>query len=192
VFHGEIVIHVFKIRGARFHASLWDRLSGLASPLFTGLRQSSRNLPFLEQLGALGNIATVYDPSEFLPMLNRDAHPAHRPLPPVMSVISASKSSYVGYAFIEEQRAAYASLVSTADVIAIIGIRVREHDAHLWNPLVNAQGRVYYCSGQTAGLDYGKWAERHRSRKDDVIWPGYFADHFDDICQIAGLRSPER
>jgi len=58
-------------------------------------------------------------------------------IPPVMSYFEPQKTTSAGRSFIEGQHTIWAQLVSQAEVVGVVGIRVREQDIHIWEPLKN-------------------------------------------------------
>jgi hypothetical protein len=40
---------------------------------------------------------------------------------------------------------------ASAEAIIIVGVRVREHDVHVWHPIASSPAAVTYCSGSSAG-----------------------------------------
>ena len=50
--------------------------------------------------------------------------------------------------FIQEQRDRTKELIAAADLVVIVGVRVRKHDNHLWEPLSQAAGKLLYCAGK--------------------------------------------
>jgi hypothetical protein len=108
-------------------------------------------------------------------------------LPPVMSYFVPSKQTTSGIDFINEQRKRYKDLVGEADNIAIIGLKVREHDKHIWEPLANTKAKLIYCSGKEGADEFSKWVSEHRTGKNDVVLRGFFKECFDELCQCVKL-----
>jgi len=123
-----------------------------------------------------GKMKVISNPNEYSHKINNEA------IPPVMSYFEPQKSTSSGVHFIKEQRARWNSLVQNSDIIAIVGIRVRERDSHIWEPLKNASGKIIYCSGKTGAQEFSEWHNNYRDGKDDKTLNGYFADQFDALC----------
>ncbi len=107
--------------------------------------------------------------------------------PPVMSYFDPSKFTTSCSNFIIEQRKRYRELVLNAEKIAIVGLRVREHDNHIWNPLKQTSATIYYCSGKSAGDEFEKWRKKSRPNSNDEIYKMYFREGFNTIFSKLGL-----
>ena len=130
-----------------------------------------------------GRVICLSDPAEFKARIENDA------FPPVMSYFEPQKRTTSCENFINSQRERLAALVSNASAIGLIGIRVRPDDGHIWDPLSEAKGRLVYCSGTRAAVEFEKWAGEVRSQANDMVLGGYFADSFDELCSVLGLAS---
>lgn len=142
-----------------------ESVKGLASAIsFAGLNVQTN-----------GPIIGIRDTNTFQQRIQNDA------FPPVMSYFEPSKRTTSGANFIEAQRKRFIDLVNEAEKIAIVGLRVREHDKHIWEPLSKTKAKLIYCSGKSAGEEFSKWLEKNRNEKNDVILNSYFQDEFDNI-----------
>lgn len=128
-----------------------------------------------------GDIKLISNPQEHNYRINNDA------VPPVMSYFEPQKNTSAGVSFIKGQRERWSQLVSQSKVIAAIGIKIRERDSHICNPLKNTPGRIVYCGGNTGGQEFAVWHEKYRPGKDHMICQGYFADEFDSLCNELGI-----
>lgn len=128
-----------------------------------------------------GPIEVIADPHQFQERVNNDA------FPPVMSYFEPSKETTSGVSFIESQRKRFAELVSEASIIGIVGLRVRTHDEHIWEPLAQASAKIVYCSGKSSGEEFKIWTDENRPNNTDIILPYYFSDCFDELCSRVGL-----
>ena len=128
-----------------------------------------------------GPIIVIGDPAQHRARIEQDA------MPPVMSYFETAKRTTSGASFIDGQRARWHELAACATVLVIVGVRVREHDNHIWDPISASGARVVYCAGATAALEYEAWAGVNRPGRDDVVLRGYFADEFGTLCAHAGL-----
>ena len=106
---------------------------------------------------------------------------------PIMCYIEPDKRSQSGVSFIRRQWSRFETLVSSASVVAIIGVNVRCRDAHIWGPLAETPARIVYCAGASAARHYSVWAEEHRPNRGDTLLLGDFEDEFDTICDAVGL-----
>ncbi len=127
-----------------------------------------------------GPVRVIADSREFQRRIQEDA------FPPVMSYFEPQKRTTAGASFIESQRERWRCLARNAETIAIVGVRVRPRDTHIWAPLEATNARIVYCSGRTGATEYRTWAEE-RSHNRDVVLNGYFAEALDDILGELGI-----
>lgn len=130
-----------------------------------------------------GPVVAVDEPREFWLRIRTQA------FPPVMSYFEPSKFTTSGANFIQEQRSRLQELIADADKIAMVGIAVRDQDAHIWSSLASATAPIYYCSGKSSKAAFEAWAAKNRSAKSvvDVISEKYWNDDFDSICNHLDL-----
>lgn len=128
-----------------------------------------------------GRVVAVANRREFWDRIRKDA------FPPVMSYFEPSKRTTSGVNFINAERERFAELVSGAEVIGIVGLRVRAHDVHIWEPLAHASARLVYCAGSRSGREFADWGNEKRPGNQDTIIPHYFADGFEQLCSCIGL-----
>lgn len=149
-----------------------ESVKGLASAVsFAGLNVQTN-----------GPIIGIRDATIFHQRIQNDA------FPPVMSYFEPSKRTTSGANFIQEQRKRYEDLVNKAEKILIVGLRVREHDEHIWKPLSNAKATLIYCSGNSASEEFKKWANKNRNGKVDKVLAQYFSESFDQIIEELELN----
>ncbi len=122
-----------------------------------------------------GPVRPVFEPNEFRARICNGA------FPPVMSYFDRKKRSTSGASFIAAQHSRFEEAVLSCSRIAIIGLKVRPRDRHIWGPLARTSGRLIYCSRETAAKRFKNWAKKWRSGGDKVF-DGDFDGHFDDIC----------
>ena len=128
-----------------------------------------------------GKIEAIMKPDEFYKRIHND------PFPPIMSYFEPSKDTLSGINFINSQRERYKCLILNAELITIIGLKVRESDKHIWYPLSCTDANISYCSGKEAGDEYKSWSKNFRKKKDDTIIYGYFSENFEEICSKMGI-----
>ena len=128
-----------------------------------------------------GDVEALGDEDAFWKRIQND------PIPPVMSYFVDTKDTTSGRVFLQNQRNHFAELVSKAETIGIVGLKVRTHDVHIWDPLAKASAQIIYCSGEDAGNEYKVWANNNRLGMKDRIIPRYFREAFDEICAEIGL-----
>ncbi len=129
-----------------------------------------------------GPVRAIADPNEFLQRLGSDA------FPPVMSYFEPAKHTTAGANFIQAQRARWAHTGSRADQIAIVGVRVRPGDSHIWDPLKQSPARLIYCGGTTGATEFQSWAATHRAGRGDISLSGYFREEFAGLCDYLRIR----
>jgi len=128
-----------------------------------------------------GPISVIADPNDFRNRIQTDA------FPPVMSYFEPQKRTTSGSNFIDSQRRRYEELIAEADVIGVVGIKVRPHDEHIWGPMERTSGKIVYSSGATSGKLFKNWADEKRPEKEQEILNGYFNNCFNDICTLVGI-----
>ena len=104
-------------------------------------------------------------------------------IPPVMCYFQPNKQTRSGVSFIKGRRERLACLARSASVVVIIGVKVRPHDRHIWDPLAQTRAPLVYCSGETGASEFECWAE-NCGRKDDCVIPAFWADGFGQICEV--------
>jgi hypothetical protein len=93
-----------------------------------------------------GEPECIIDPIKFQQRLTHDV------IPPIMSYFEPQKSNASGANFIAKQRKRYQQLVLNSQKIAVIGLKVRSFDTHIWNPLAQTNAEIVYCSGKQSGI----------------------------------------
>ena len=108
-------------------------------------------------------------------------------IPPVMSYFIPSKYTTSCTNVIDNERRRFSNLISGADDIVIIGMKVRKTDKHIWDPISQTSAKITYCAGDD-GKEYFEWAEQNRPNyQTDSIMDGYWEKNFSDICSVLGL-----
>ena len=107
-------------------------------------------------------------------------------VPPVMCYCQPDKETRAGVSFIKAQRERFKKLVREAPTVAIIGVKVREHDAHIWDPLRESSAKIIYCSGKGAGDEFRSWTEKVGRCGDEGLGV-YWDEGFDAICSEVGI-----
>jgi hypothetical protein len=124
-----------------------------------------------------GEIKFVSDTNEFQNRINNDA------FPPVMSYFEPQKRSTSGHKFLLSQRSRYQELVNEAEKIIIIGVKIRDHDTHIWDPIKNSNGKLVYCSGSSEQNQFDFWTNSYRINKQSKFINGFWSDKFDDVFE---------
>lgn len=128
-----------------------------------------------------GPIEVTSDQLEFQNRIQTDA------FPPVMSYFEPNKQTTSGNNFVAAQRLRFSELVKNANTIILIGIRVREHDKHIWETLGQTNAKLIYISGETAKQEFEAWINKTRQKKENTVFGGYFKDNFDTIIKQVEL-----
>ena len=147
------------------------------SHIFCDGVQASGGVSFSLGVQTDGAIRIISDHVEHRRRILSDA------FPPVMSYFEPQKRTTSGRSFIEAQRSRMSSAASDAEKIIIVGVRVREHDTHIWNAIAESPATVVYCSGEAAGEEFSAWSSQKRKGKTDYVVEGYFADAFESLCE---------
>lgn len=125
-------------------------------------------------------IRVIENPQEHMAELEQSV------VPPVMSYFRPDKQTRAGVSFIDRQRRRFAELVRAAQTVAIIGVTVRPHDTHIWDPLRGTSARIIYCAGKEAGKEFRCWSSDAKRHNDEVL-PSYWEEAFDDLCSWVGI-----
>jgi CBS domain-containing protein len=133
-------------------------------------------------VGTKGPVRAVFEPDEFR------ARICYGAFPPVMNYFNRGKRNTSEVNFMVAQRSRFKEAVLNCSRIAIIGLKVRPRDRHIWGPLARTSASLIYCSRETAAEKFKKWAKKWRSGTDEVF-DGDFDKHFDDICNELGIGS---
>lgn len=128
-----------------------------------------------------GPVTRIVDPRQHRTRIEKDA------FPPVMSYFEPKKDTTTGSSFIDEHRLRWHELAMSATTIVVVGVRVRPHDDHVWEPIASSAARVVYCAGSSGASEYRNWAATTRARRRDRVLAGSFREEFSAICTAAGL-----
>ena len=122
-----------------------------------------------------GEIKIISDPTEFQQRITQDA------FPPVMSYFEPQKRTTAGQDFINTQRQRFSELCTEAEQIIIIGVKIREHDSHIWDAIKNSNASLIYCSGNNEKVNFDNWVANNRKGKTNISLSGYWAENFEEI-----------
>ena len=78
---------------------------------------------------------------------------------PAMAMIAPGKPIQVGPEMIEQTQAYWRDAVAAAPSIVIIGVRPHSPDEHIWGPIAQAAGALYFVGDLSAFAD---WATKFR------------------------------
>jgi len=140
------------------------------------VRGSSKGVSFSgTSVGTNGPITVITNPADFSSRIQGDA------FPPVMSYYEPQKRTTSGMNFIESQRRRYREAVMSSEKIAIIGLKVRPHDSHIWGPLAETPAEIIYCAGEQSIEEFLTWSRNQRPHLTSRTLPGNFNSKFNDL-----------
>lgn len=135
------------------------------------------NLVFFSGLDVTTNglIKCIGDQAEFYTRINGDA------FPPVMSYFEPLKRVTSGNNFITDQRDRFNDIILNAEKIIVIGVKIREHDRHIWEIIGAAKGKLVYCSGPSEKRIFDLWVQKYRVNVDNLFINGFWGNEFDKV-----------
>jgi len=127
-------------------------------------------------------VRIIEDPEEHARELRENG------VPPAMSYFQPNKDTRSGKSFINAQRERFAELVGQASTVAIIGVKVRPDDKHIWDPLRTTGARIVYCckEGMKDDDKFRSWSAEE-GRKSDMVLPTCWKHDFDALCSAVGI-----
>jgi hypothetical protein len=141
-----------------------------------GVRASAGGVSFSGMnISTNGPVSPIANPAAFEDRIRGDA------FPPVMSYFEPTKVTTSGANFISAQRSRFKQLISEASKIAVIGIKIREHDEHIWQPLKDTSAKIIYCSGEEDAAQYETWRGDKPHRLNDLVIPSFWDAAFSTI-----------
>jgi hypothetical protein len=99
-------------------------------------------------------------------------------LPPAMSLFAPGKPTPVARSLAATMRGQWASWARRADFIGIIGARPLFADTHVWDPIIEADGQIWYIGGKD---DHATLASKAPGRIVHVA--DTFAKGFSDLTR---------
>ncbi len=128
-----------------------------------------------------GPVSVITDAQNHRRRISNDA------FPPVMSYFEPEKRTTAGASFISGQRARWEKLAITSSKIIIVGVRVREHDNHIWGPIAASMAPVVYCGGASDMEEFRNWSLARRAGSRSLYFDTYFRGSFERLCEEASL-----
>ncbi len=123
-----------------------------------------------------GPVTVIADPTDYQNRIIGDA------FPPVMSYFEPQKTTTSGVSFIRGQRDRWRQLVESAEIVGLVGVKLRVSDLHIWEPVARTSAKVIYCSGKSGGAEFESWSRQTRPDAKDKVLYGYFQESFDALC----------
>jgi hypothetical protein len=69
---------------------------------------------------------------------------AHETMPSAMCLYAPGKHAPVAPSWVEQVRQAWRAVASSADAVAVIGVRPVWEDAHVWDPVIESGADIWY------------------------------------------------
>ena len=123
----------------------------------------------------VGQIHFLTDPDQVRSRITDNA------IPPIMSYFEKNKNSTAGQTYLLQSRLRLAELIENAVRIIIIGVKIREHDEHIWNPIKNAHRKLIYCSGLAEIGEFESFVSNNRSSRENKFLNGFWSEKFDEV-----------
>jgi hypothetical protein len=120
-----------------------------------------------------GQVSPIAEPNLFFQRITANG------FPPVMCYFNPEKEITSGANFILAQKSRMKDLIAEAKRILIIGVRIREHDKHIWGYLQETNAQIIYCAPSAS--DFHIWQNKH-NRPKDIALESTFTDFFEEIC----------
>jgi hypothetical protein len=140
------------------------------------VRASANMVSFMgASVSTNGPVSVISNPADFYSRIRGDA------FPPVMSYFEPQKRTTSGMNFIEAQRRHYREVIMSSEKIAIIGLKVRSHDSHIWDPLAETSAELIYCDPNVE--EFLMWCREQRPHLLSHTLPGNFNSNFDNLLR---------
>ena len=134
--------------------------------------QAQGNVVFTEGVKFSGGIQAV-DLDEVIQYCR-----SNTALYPAMSLFRPDKHIQMGHSVINDIQQNWAKAIEEANRIAIIGVKPRKSDEHIWGKLSETNANIYYIGGQEP---FNRWREANRVESQDEFISNRFHTGFDDI-----------
>ncbi|MBS1521302.1 MAG: hypothetical protein JST50_09910 [Bacteroidetes bacterium] len=122
-----------------------------------------------------GEVRIISDAQEFQQRVLNDA------FPPVMCYFEPQKRATAGNNFLVDQRERLRQLTQSVERIIVIGVKIREHDAHIWDHIADAPGRFIYCSGSGERAVFDAWVQARRAGKNNSFIDGFWSNRYAEV-----------
>lgn len=113
----------------------------------------------------------------------RNADP-NSAIPPVLAIFMHGKPCQTSPDLLLNWQQEFKSAVLSAKRIAVVGVNPNAADSHIWGPLSQTSGTLFYCGEQTA---FEKWKSAHREDRPVQFVGERFADCIDPL--VTALKS---
>ena len=95
-----------------------------------------------------------------------------------MSLFRPDKHTQISHNVIQNLQEKWANAVEDASRIAIIGVKPRESDEHIWGELSKTNADIYYIGGEEAFYD---WREDNSNNSQDEFLSNRFHTGFANL-----------
>ena len=102
-------------------------------------------------------------------------------IPPIMSYFEMEKRTTAGEQYLIESRKRLIHLIENAESVVIIGVKIREHDVHIWDPIKRTNAKLIYCSGSDERTQFYSFTDKYRISKENHFIDGFWSDNFDEV-----------
>lgn len=128
-----------------------------------------------------GPVVSISDEVQFHNRIRNDA------FPPVMSYFEPSKRTASGNDFINSQRKRMELLITSAEKVVIVGIKIRTSDKHIWGTLARSSAKISYFGSNEDENDFERWQLEENRKTNDRFVCKFFKEGFSEICNELGL-----
>ncbi|GGM52678.1 hypothetical protein [Haloarcula argentinensis] len=97
---------------------------------------------------------------------------------PAMSLFRPDKHIQIGHSVIQDLQKNWANAVEEANKIAIIGVKPRKSDEHIWGQLSKTNADIYYIGGEEP---FNDWRNDNRANSQDEFISDRFHTGFADL-----------
>jgi len=97
---------------------------------------------------------------------------------PAMSLFRPDKYIQIGVHVVDKFQEMWKEAVDEAEKIAVIGVKPRESDEHIWGELSNTDADIYYIGGEEP---FRTWENAHRADSHDEFVSSRFHSGYQDL-----------
>ncbi|WP_113721350.1 hypothetical protein [Aeromonas salmonicida] len=97
--------------------------------------------------------------------------PRNSDLSPVLSLYEKGKRVVINSALINKVKEDYKGVISTSDLIVLVGIKYIEHDSHIWQPLEESHADLLVVDPYPQ--DTNEWLNRTKKDSAEVLCNGF-------------------
>lgn len=152
-------------KSRKYNAKIW-KLHGSCNFKMEGLQ--------LSRSGSFGIGATFNGNIKFI-SLNEvpKIYNGNTALYPSMCLYAKDKPLAISPGIIQKFQAGWAEKVKKANKIFVIGVRPLEEDKHIWKPIADSEGTLYFIGNKN---EFQKWTYKNRTDKKNEYLGKYWED----------------